>query len=310
MKNSFSMSLLLAFAAAPFCSSAQLALSDPDHFNNWNTSIKEFEVKSVRLSTGVSVQYVEQGDVNGTPVIFLHGITDSWHSFELVLPELPQFMHAFAISQRGHGDSERPESGYTMKDFSNDIAAFIQEFKLGKAILVGHSMSGLIVQQFALDHPELVKAIVIIDSAPSFKNAPGMPEFVKQVGQLTDPIDPVFADEFQKSTLANPIDPAYYNTVVNEGLKVPARVWIAAFDGIMRADYVKRLKHINVPVLILWGDKDNFCLREDQDVFVRGIKQSQFIIYQGTGHALHWEQPRQFAADLTDFVKKLIYTAK
>ena len=308
MKISFASGLLLVFATLSLYSSAQLTVSDPEHYKVWENVNKKFDVKTIRLSTGVSLQYVEQGDAHGTPVIFLHGITDSWRSFELVLPELPANMHAFAISQRGHGDSERPETGYTMKDFSNDLAAFIHELKLGKAILVGHSMSGMIVQQFAIDHPDMVKVIVIIDSAPTFRNAPGMAEFIKQVGQLTDPVDHAFADEFQKSTLAKPLDPVYYATVVNEGLKVPARVWKDAFAGLMQADYVKQLKDINAPVLIVWGDKDNFCSRADQDVFVRGLKHSRFIIYQGTGHALHWEEPRQFAADLTEFVKKLMYT--
>ena len=281
MKISFATLLLLVFATVSFNSLAQLTVTEPEHYKVWNIATKEFDVKTIRLSTGVSLQYVEQGKANGTPVIFLHGITDSWRSFELVLPELPANMHAFAISQRGHGDSERPERGYTMTDFSNDLAAFISELKLGKAIVVGHSMSGMIVQQFAIDHPEMVKGIVIIDSAPSFRNTPGMPEFVKQVGQLTDPVDPAFADEFQKSTLAKPIDPDYYTTVVKEGLKVPARVWKAAFEGLMHADYAKQLKHINAPVLILWGEKDSFCSRADQDIFVRELKQSRFIIYPG-----------------------------
>jgi len=305
MKISFTSIMLLVFATVPFYSSAQLTVTEPEHYKVWDFANKKYEVKTIRLSTGVSLQYVEQGNTNGTPVILLHGITDSWHSFELVLPELPVNMHAFAISQRGHGDSERPVSGYSMKDFSNDLAAFIYELKLGKAIIVGHSMSGMIVQQFAIDHPEMVKGIVIIDSAPSLKNTPGMPEFVKQVGQLTDPVDHAFADEFQRSTLAKPIDPTYYDIVVKEGLKVPARVWKAAFEGLMQADYTRQLRRINVPVLIVWGDKDNFCSRADQDLFIRELKQSRFIIYPGTGHALHWEQPRQFAADLNEFVNKI-----
>ena len=307
MKIYAPLCLSLAFATSTVAF-AQLSVSDSDHYSIWHVAEKNYDVKSAKLSTGVTLQYVEQGNADGIPVLFLHGITDSWHSYESLLPELPAYMHAFAISQRGHGDSERPAGGYAMKDFSADIEAFIRELKLGPVVVVGHSMSGLIVQQFALDYPQLVKGIVIIASAPSFHDNPGMPEFVQLVKQLSDPIDPAFADEFQKSTLAKPIDPAYYSIIVQEGLKVPARVWKAAFEGIMEVDYTSRLKHIHVPTLIVWGEKDNFCTKDNQDAFVRGIRQTRFIIYPDTGHALHWEAPRQFAADLTDFVRKLIYS--
>ena len=74
--------------------------------------------KKINVSTGTTLEYVEQGRDAGVPIIFLHGITDSWHSFELVLPFLPESIHAFAISLRGHGGSSKPTTGYLMKDFS------------------------------------------------------------------------------------------------------------------------------------------------------------------------------------------------
>jgi pimeloyl-ACP methyl ester carboxylesterase len=78
----------------------------------------------VSLPTGVRIEYVEQGRADGVPVIFLHGVTDSWRSFERVLPLLPPDVHAFALSQRGHGDSSRPTSGYRFADMSADLLAF------------------------------------------------------------------------------------------------------------------------------------------------------------------------------------------
>ena len=96
--------------------------------------------KSASLATGVRISYVEQGDPDGMPVIFLHGVTDSWHSFAGVLPLLPPDIHAFALSQRGHGDSSRPASGYRLCDMADDLAAFLDVVQIPKAIIVGHSM--------------------------------------------------------------------------------------------------------------------------------------------------------------------------
>lgn len=259
-------------------------------------------VKTIALPGRVKLEYVEQGTSKGIPVIFLHGITDSWHSFESVLPLLPANIHAFAISQRGHGDSERPAEGFLPKDFADDVAAFIQQKKLGSAIIVGHSMGGFMAQQFAALHPKLTKALVIIDSDAAFTDNPGMPEFHQQVMQLSGSIDKQFMDEFQKATLAKPIDPVYYEKLVAEGMKVPVRVFQAALSGMMGADLTKDIQKIKVPTLIFWGDQDTFCLRKDQDEMLRNIKNSRLLVYKGTGHALHWEQPEKFTKDLVSFI--------
>ena len=81
--------------------------------------------KFASLSTGVRIEYVEQGKADGVPVIFLHGVTDSWRSFERVLPLSPPGIHAFALSQRAHGDTSRPTSGYRFAGMSADLLAFL-----------------------------------------------------------------------------------------------------------------------------------------------------------------------------------------
>ncbi|HEY0679679.1 MAG TPA: alpha/beta hydrolase [Chitinophagaceae bacterium] len=262
-------------------------------------------VRTIDLPTNVKLEYVEQGDANGVPVIFLHGITDSWHSFESVLSYLPKNIHAFAISQRGHGDSEQPSSDYQPKDFANDVAAFIKKKNLGSAIVVGHSMGGMVAQQFAVLHPKLLKGLVIIDSDAYFKENPGMPEFYQEVLKLTGSIDKKFMDDFQAATLAKPIDSAYFKLLVAEGMKCPVRVFQAALKGLIETDLSADIKKITAPTLIFWGDKDGFCLRNGQDKMANAIKGSKLIIYEGTGHALHWEEPQRFVGDLTQFIKSL-----
>ena len=265
----------------------------------------DLTLKTASLPNGIDLHYAEQGMFTGTPVIFLHGLSDSWHSFESVLSELPQNIHAFAISQRGHGDSEKPHSGYTIKDFAGDIAKFMKLKNLESAYIVGHSMGGMVAQQFALDYPQLTKALVLIDSDAIFNDNAGMPEFFQQSLKLEGAIDKAFMDEFQKSTLSKPIDPHYYNLLVAEGMKVPANVFKAAFAGLMMADFRDDLKKIKAPVLIFWGDKDNMCSLKDEEQLLKGIPHAKFMIYENTGHALHWEQPVRFTNDLVSFISSI-----
>jgi pimeloyl-ACP methyl ester carboxylesterase len=263
-------------------------------------------IKSIELPNRVNLSYVEQGDPRGLPLILLHGITDSWLSFEPVLPHLPASIRAFAVSQRGHGDSDRPAAGYLPSDFAADIAALMDAFKLERAVIAGHSMGSRIAQRFALDYPERTQGLVLMGSFFSFLDNQGVAEFQQIVSKLEDPIDPGFALEFQESTLAQPVPQAYLDAVVRESLKVPARVWQAALDGLLEADHSARLAEIEAPTLIVWGSKDAFCSRSDQAALAAVIAGSRLIIYSGVGHALHWEEPERFAYDLVTFIESLL----
>src|SRR6188768_2028938 len=191
--------------------------------------------KFVSLPTGVRLSCVEQGDGSGMPVIFLHGVTDSWHSFERVMPLLPPDVHAFAISQRGHGDSSRPSSGYRVTDMTNDVAAFMDVVGLPQATVVGHSMGASVAQRLAIDHPGRAATLVLIGAFADFQD-PDFEAFVRtSILTPVDPITPDFAREWQLSTLARDMDADHLDTVVAETLKVPAFVWHATFSGFLES---------------------------------------------------------------------------
>lgn len=262
-------------------------------------------VKSVQLANDINIEYVEQGDRSGIPVLLLHGITDSWRSYERVLPQLPSSIHAFAISQRGHGDSSRPEAGYQPRDFAADVAAFMDALEIGSAVIVGHSMGSYIAQRFAMDFPERVLGVVLIGSTASMQHNAGALEFRDAISTLTDPVGHDFVREFQQSTMARPVPEAFLDTVVAESLKLPARVWRASLDGLLQNDHTRELGKIKAPTLIVWGNMDAFFSRSEQETLAGGIKGSQLLEYTETGHAPHWEEPERFADNLVTFITKV-----
>lgn len=258
------------------------------------------------LASGIRLPYVEHGDRAGVPVVLLHGITDSWHSFEPILPFLPPSIRAFALTQRGHGDADRPASGYRTRDFSADVVAFIDALGLDSVIVVGHSMGSTNAVRFALDNPERVRGLVLVGAFAAYGSNEGVVEFWNScVSKLSDPIPQELAREFQESTLARPIAPEFLNLVVQESLKAPAHVWRDAFAGLLEDDFTPDLAKIDAPTLCVWGDRDTFPQRADQDRFLAAIRNSRLLVYEGAGHALHWEEPARFAADLVAFVSEL-----
>jgi len=140
----------------------------------------------------------------------------------------------------------------------------------------------------------------------SYRRNPAVVDFWRSgVSQLTDPIDPGFVRAFQESTLAQSVPPAFLDMVVQESLKVPARVWRDAFEGFLDDDVHRDLHRITAPTLILWGAQDALVTRADQDALLSAVKESRLVVYERAGHALHWEEPERFAADVTAFVQSL-----
>jgi alpha-beta hydrolase superfamily lysophospholipase len=92
----------------------------------------------IQLKTGVRLHYIEQGNVEGSPVILLHGYSDSSYSYSRVLPLMNAKYRIFVLDQRGHGDSDCPWSGYNFSDFADVVVAFMDAKKLKKATIVGH----------------------------------------------------------------------------------------------------------------------------------------------------------------------------
>lgn len=262
------------------------------------------EIKSIELPTGVTLDHAEQGDPSGAPMLLLHGLSDSWRSFEPVLPHLPESVRAFALTQRGHGDSSRPETGYRYHDFAADAAAFMDVLDLEAAVVVGHSLGSAIAQRFAIDHPECARGLVLAGSFASLANSP-VPQGLwdEVVSEMEDPVDPGFVREFQESTLAQPVPQEFFETVVRESLKLPAGVWRATVGGSLQDDFSGELNRIEAPTLLVWGDRDGMVPRGDQDAQTAAIAGSRLVVYEGAGHAVHWEEPERFASDLVSFVE-------
>jgi pimeloyl-ACP methyl ester carboxylesterase len=265
----------------------------------------QYEIQRVTLPGRLTLQYVEHGDPRGVPVIALHGITDSWRSFEPLLPHLPRSLRVFALNQRGHGGGEAP-TGYRTRDFADDVAAFIDALGLQRVVVAGHSMGSSNALRFAIDHPQRTLGLVLLGAFAAYRDKPELVDWWQtQVRPLSDPVGFEFAREFQQSTLAQPVSPAFFDTVMRECLKCPAHVWRGAFDGLFEDDFSAGLPTIAAPTLILWGRHDAFCPRRDQQALLAAIAGSRLVEYEHAGHALHWEEPARVAADIAAFVKQI-----
>lgn len=291
----------MLIAAAACDNPAQVAAPADASTTEIAMTSNDIHLREVTLSSGVRLQYAQTGRADGEPVILLHGYTDSWFSYSRILPLLAPRYRAIAVTQRGHGDSDRPGS-YTPRDFAADVDGLMQALGIERATIVGHSMGSFIAQTVAIEYPARVKKLVLVGSATVSGNE-GVLGLRDAVQTLTDPVPYEFAYDFQASTVFVPVPDEFLRTAVSESLKLPAREWKDVLDGLIATQNADRLDEIQAPTLVIWGEQDGIFPRGEQDALIAAIPDATLSVYAATGHAPHWERPADFARELEKFVK-------
>jgi pimeloyl-ACP methyl ester carboxylesterase len=265
------------------------------------------------LATGPRIHYAEHEARSvrpaTDPILFLHGWPDSWFSFSRVLELLPPHLHAVVPDQRGFGDSDKPDGEYSIETFAADAAALLDALSIERATIVGHSFGSFVARCLTLNHPERVARLVLIGTGVNGAT-PVVLEAHSVSQQLTDPVPEPFAREFQLGTVHAPLPPAFFDRIVAESLKLPARPWRAAIDAIVAYRDEDRLGRLSAPTLILWGEHDALFPREHQDRLKSAIPGARFINYPDTGHCPNWERPERVAADILGFLAESDRTAR
>jgi pimeloyl-ACP methyl ester carboxylesterase len=261
---------------------------------------------TVALKGGLTLSYSEQGLPTGPAVVMLPAPTDSWWSYRPVLDQLPLSVRAVAVSLRGHGDSDKPATGYRVEDFAGDIVPFLDALDIERSVLVGHSASALVARRVALDSPERVSGLVLEASPMTLRSHARLEAFVQStVLKLQDSVELDFVRSFVIDTSSDRISPAYLERFVIEVAKVPGRVWRETFVELLRYDDTRELELITAPTLLIWGDADVVLRREDQDELLRRIPGARLLVYAGVGHTPRWEDPIRFAMDVATFVQQI-----
>jgi len=251
----------------------------------------------VVLGDGRGVPYVEQGDPDGVPVLLLHAWLDSLRCFDRLMALLPARIHAFAFDQRGHGDAAKPAEGYGLRDFADDVGTFMDAVALDAAVLAGGSSGGYVAQRFAIDDPGRTLGLALLGSPRSLRGR--RPGFADVIATLEDPIDPAFVRALSEGMIASEVPEAVMATLCSENLKVPARVWRDAIDGLLAAEPPLDTGRISAPTLIVWGARDALLPRSEQEQMAAEIPGARLVIYPDVGHLPVIEAPGRVADDLT-----------
>ncbi|NWL13844.1 alpha/beta hydrolase [Paenarthrobacter nitroguajacolicus] len=264
------------------------------------------EVRTVALSTGISVTCFVQGqldqtvDDGGAPLLLIHAWSESWRSFDRLIAALPTFP-LVAPDLRGHGHSQKPEGGYSLSNIAEDVVGLLDVLGLTRVHLVGSSSGGYVAQELAAKYPHLVASLVLVGAPLTLH---GKPPFANEVELLTDPISEDWVREsLSWYRLLHTVPVAYIEDRVHDGLAMPALIWKASLRGFYEALPPTESGAISAPTLILWGAHDHLVPRYHQRTLAGRIPGSQLKIYEETGHLVLWECPGRVANDVMEFLR-------
>ncbi len=259
--------------------------------------------ETVTLPDGVSLPVFVRGDVRAsTPLLILHGYSDSHLSLAPLIAALPASLPVIAPTQRGHGAADKPHGGYAIADLAADAFAILDALGAPRATAVGHSMGAAVATLMAASRPARVDRLVLIGAFADMASNPDVRGLHEGVCGLSDPVDATFVRAFQAGTLSTPVADAFFEMVVAESLKLPARVWAALCAGFLEVDLPGAMRAVQAPTLVVWGDEDGFCKRSDQDAILAAIPGATLRVHGGANHAVHWERPAAVAADIAAFL--------
>jgi pimeloyl-ACP methyl ester carboxylesterase len=211
-----------------------------------------------------------------------------------------------AVSLRGHGESDKPDTGYRVEDLAADVVALLDVLAIERTVLAGHSGSCLVARRIALDHPERVAGLLLEASPTTLRGDLRLRDFVENVlSGLDDPINPDFARSFVTDTSSVRVPPDVVEMLSSELLKAPAHVWRGTFAALLEYDDSRELPLIDAPTLLVWGDDDVLVSRAMQHQLASVLCGATLLVYRGLGHTPRWEDPVRFSSDLLEFARQV-----
>ena len=261
----------------------------------------------------LSLHYLDWGTAGLPPLVCLHGITQTAHSWDEVAPAFARTHHVRALDQRGHGDSTwAPDGDYRISTQSGDIERFLAATHAVPAILVALSMGGLVALTLAARRPELVRALVAVDIAPEVQRS-GV-DNIRSFVAATDELD-TFEDFVQRAHSFNPRRTlANIRERLRHNLKqLPTGRWTWKYDPQLRnparvgegmGDLWEKVATIRCPVLIVRGGESDILAPEVAAKFGKIVK-AEVRTVPGAGHSVMGDNPTGFLAAVEPFLAGL-----
>jgi branched-chain amino acid transport system permease protein len=238
-------------------------------------------------------------------MLLVHGSYASSRWWEPLFAQLPDEIYAVAPDLRGCGASEQTETGYRIAEQAADLWALVQALGWERFDLVAHSSGGAIAMEFALNHPNQLNTLILVDSVP--------------IEGVTTPLDTIFVLEQLKTDQAllrqalallmptfNPTQPEhkqFFEQLVQDAADMAPAAFTAIAESLNHWNRFADAKQLTLPTLLLWGDEDTIVHRDGLTRTLIAIPGANNLeVLHGVGHSPMIEEPELLAIRILEFI--------
>lgn len=250
----------------------------------------------------------------GRPLILISGLATSHHIWLPLIDNLKKENQILIFDNRGIGESDNPDTAYTIEDMAEDVFSLIQNLNLEKPDILGSSMGGAIAQMLAIKHGGNIGKL-ILDSTTSKLNFSSYlaSDFILGLYKIKISLEQkalsfipwVFSSDYLEKE-------GNLKKTIKDFLKNPSFPTESGFkrhlEALKKFDSRELLEKIENPTLILRGEKDILILKDETEALVQNIPFASYYSFKKTGHSICIEKPEAFTKIVLDFINEKIFS--
>lgn len=257
----------------------------------------------------LNVHCITRGNPNGLPVIFIHGFPFDLNMWTPQLKSIPEKFFTIAYDIRGHGESDYGDGQYLIEFFVDDLIELMNYLQISSAVLVGLSMGGYIALRAIERNPERVKALVLCSTKSSADTNEAKIRRARQVKIVKQEGIHRFSQEFLKSIFSedtfirSPSTIDLIRKIIDKTSPLSVASTLIALAA--RTDTTEALNKIQVPTLLMVGEKDTLTTPDDALKMKNLISNSELHIIPGAAHMINIENTVLFNKFLFQFLNNI-----
>lgn len=250
--------------------------------------------ESQRIDVGGHALRTQSTGAGERYLLCLHGLVDTLEIWKRIAPALEERGRVCRVDQRGHGGSDAPEGPYTREDLAGDVVALLDAQGVERAILIGHSMGGIVALATALAHPQRVAGLVLIGSTSQCaEKVAGWYERIAQAGEQDGTAGlgrAIYGEKSKKQVRGDA-----------QGISHVTRMLKSLFDDPL----TPKLHEVACPVLVIVGEKDPMGPKASEIIHAAlPAGRAEFLAIPERGHWLHVEAADEVIAALDAWLAK------
>jgi 3-oxoadipate enol-lactonase len=250
---------------------------------------------------GYDIGYAETGGGDATPIVFLHGVGSDKNVWRPQLEHFGRERHAIAFDYPGYGESDPAPSGTTRDDYASAIISAMHELGVDRAHICGLSLGGVVA--IAMHHADAKRCASLILADTFAVHPEGRAIFERSIGASENLRG--LAEARVDVLLAQPADPASRAEVVETMARIDPAAYRIGAEAVWLADQRERAQEIDVPTLVLVGDRDLVTPPELSNELVDLIPDARMQLIERSGHISNGERPEEFNRIVREFIAEV-----